>query len=153
MGTIQNRGLRLALAWALAGELAAAQEEPPRLELPKPAPAAIPPPNLNYKAPAGPKWDTGLLYSQMALAGTGTGATAAAQVRRYYDDSKVPAFTSVGVVGLTLVLERAYDPHMSNRTKKWVMIANFVASGVLSGLLARDVGGARSTLQTGVPPK
>jgi len=82
----------------------------------------------------------------MILAGSGTGATAAAQIRRYRDPSKVPPAASLGVVGLAIMLERAYDPHMSKRAKKWVTIANFAASGLLAGLMARDIGGARSTL-------
>lgn len=137
----------LLLAW-LAAEASALGEEPPaKLEMPKPLPPAMPKPQTSYTPPAGPKWDTPLLYSQIALAGAGTGATAAAHISRYRDTSKTPAYTSVGVIGLAIVVERAYDPHMSNRTKKWVMIGNVVASGVLTGLMSRDIGGARSTLQ------
>ena len=139
----------MALAWAAASGLA--QEVPaaeaPKLEMPKPLPPSIPKPQTSYTAPAGPRWDTPLLYSQITLAGSGTGATAAAQIARYRDESKTPAYASVGVIGLAIVVERAYDSHMSGKAKKWVTIGNFIASGVLTGLMSRDIGGARSTLQ------
>lgn len=127
-----------------------AQAPPPRLELPAPSKPAPPGPTTAYNAPPPSRWVTPLLYSQIALAGAGTGQSVARHANG--QDSTPAAVTAVGVVGLAILLERAYDHEMKPGARKWVSIANFAAAGVLSGFAARDVRQARRKVQTANAP-
>lgn len=150
--------LRLAVFLALLPTLdaqAVPPAAPPKLELPAPAKPAIPPPSLAYIPPPPSKWDTPLLYSQVALAAGASGATTAAAIAQYQNKSGTTqaAVVSIGAVGLSIVLQRVYQPDMSDRTKKWVTISNFIASGVLAGLTTRDVKNTQTTLKTTTAPR
>jgi len=136
---MQRGQVRLLLVLLLG--LRATGQIPP----PTPAPVAPPPPAVTQPQPSTPPRPDPLLVSQFVLASAGTSYAITRHSLLVEEPARTVA-TSIGVVGLTIALERIYTPR-SKKARVWMTIANFGASVALGVLASRDIGDTRDAVR------
>ena len=86
-----------------------------------------------------------LLVSQFVLASAGTSYTLTRHSLLVEEPARTVA-TSIGVVGLTIALERLYTPR-SKKARVLMTIANFGASVAFGVLASKDIGDTRDKVR------